>query len=151
MAASTALAGTGCSGPPQEEILPYLQMPERLVQGRPLFYATAFMHRGYAQGVLVESNMGRPTKVEGNPRHPANLGATDVFAQASVLQLWDPDRSQAVYGGGEILSWESFEGALLAPLSTWDSNGGAGLRIQTGTVTSPTLSDQLTALLKRYP
>ncbi len=97
MAASAALAGGGCSGPPQEKILPYVQMPEMLVPGQPLFYASSFVRRGLAHGVLVESNMGRPTKVEGNPQHPASLGATDVFAQASILQLWDPDRSQAVY------------------------------------------------------
>ena len=92
MAASIALAGGGCSGPPQEVIVPYVRMPEKMVPGKPLYYATAFMHRGYAQGVLVESDMGRPIKVEGNPHHPASLGATGVFAQASVLQLWDPDR-----------------------------------------------------------
>src|SRR6185312_2533381 len=97
MAASAALAGAGCSGPPQEKIVPYVQMPELMTPGLPLYYASAFVRRGIAQGVLIESNMGRPTKIEGNPRHSASLGATDVFAQASVLQLWDPDRSQAAY------------------------------------------------------
>lgn len=82
--------------------MPYVQMPEKMVPGKPVFYATAFVRRGLAQGVLVESNMGRPTKVEGNPLHPSSLGATNVFAQASVLQLWDPDRSQTVRRGDTL-------------------------------------------------
>ncbi|RZI44015.1 4Fe-4S dicluster domain-containing protein [Herbaspirillum sp. HC18] len=151
MAASMALAGAGCSGPPQEVIVPYVQMPEKMVPGMPLYYATAFMHRGHAQGVLVESNMGRPTKVEGNPHHPASLGATGVFAQASVLQLWDPDRSQAVRRGDALSTWDAFKTALSAQRATWDANGGDGLRILTGTVGSPTLAAQLETLLQRYP
>jgi len=151
MAASIALAGGGCSGPPQEVIVPYVRMPEKMVPGKPLYYATAFMHCGYAQGVLVESDMGRPIKVEGNPHHPASLGATGVFAQASVLQLWDPDRSQTVRQGEALATWEAFKAALSAQRPKWDADGGAGLRILTGTVTSPTLADQLAALLVRYP
>ena len=111
MAASLALAGAGCSGPPQEVIVPYVRMPEEMVPGKPLYYATAFIHHGYAQGVLVESEMGRPTKVEGNPEHPASLGATGIFAQASVLQLWDPDRSQTVQRGDALSTWEAFKAA----------------------------------------
>ena len=151
MAASMALAGGGCSRPPDETIVPYVQMPEKMVPGRPLYYASAFMHRGHALGVLVESNMGRPTKVEGNPRHPASLGATDVFAQASVLQLWDPDRSQTVRQGAAPATWDAFEGALIAQRHAWARNGGAGLRILTGSIGSPLLAAQLDALLKRYP
>jgi molybdopterin-containing oxidoreductase family iron-sulfur binding subunit len=151
MAASTALAGGGCSGPPQEVIVPYVQMPEKMVPGKPLYYATSFMHRGLAQGVLVESNMGRPTKVEGNPHHPASMGATGVFAQASVLQLWDPDRSQTVLHGDALATWAAFETALLTQRAAWNKDGGSGLRILTGSVSSPTLADQLAALLKRYP
>ena len=151
MAASMALAGAGCSGPPQEVIVPYVRMPEKMVPGKPLYYATAYMHHGYAQGVLVESDMGRPTKVEGNPHHPASLGATNVFAQASVLQLWDPDRSQSVRQGEALSTWDAFKAALLEQRAKWDADGGAGLRILTGTVTSPTLADQLAALLNRYP
>ncbi|HJV53579.1 MAG TPA: 4Fe-4S dicluster domain-containing protein [Noviherbaspirillum sp.] len=151
LAASMALAGAGCSGPPQEVIVPYVDMPERMVPGKPLYYASAFLHRGYAQGVLVESNMGRPTKVEGNPQHPASLGATSVFAQASVLQLWDPDRSQTVRQGGALSTWGAFGDALSQQRARWDGDGGSGLRILTGTVTSPTLAAQLNALLRRYP
>lgn len=151
MAASVALAGAGCSKPPQEAILPYVDMPENMVPGKPLYYATAFVHRGYAQGVLVESNMGRPTKVEGNPHHPASQGASGVFAQASVLQLWDPDRSQTVRQGDALSTWDAFKSALSKQRTAWDADDGAGLRILTGTITSPTLAAQLATLLQRYP
>src|SRR5438132_7467150 len=98
LGASFALAGlAGCSShPPEEKILPYVRQPEGLVPGKSLFFATAMPLAGRAMGLLVESNEGRPTKIEGNPDHPASLGATDIFAQASVLTLYDPDRSQAV-------------------------------------------------------
>ncbi|TCS39362.1 quinol:cytochrome c oxidoreductase iron-sulfur protein precursor [Paucimonas lemoignei] len=151
MAASAALASAACKGPPLEQIVPYVNMPELLTPGQPTFYATAFMRRGRAHGVLVESNMGRPTKVEGNPHHPASLGATDVFAQASVLQLWDPDRSQTVFEGESLSTWEAFQHVLAQERAGWERNGGEGLRILTGSVTSPTLIAQLSALLRRYP
>jgi molybdopterin-containing oxidoreductase family iron-sulfur binding subunit len=151
MAASAALAGAGCSGPPAEPIVPYAAMPEQGVPGLPMFYATAFVRRGLAHGVLVESNMGRPTKVEGNPDHPVSAGATDVYAQASILQLWDPDRSQAVFRGAEMSTWGAFEAALQARRPRFERDGGAGLAILTGTVTSPTLARQLAALRARLP
>ncbi len=151
MAASAALAGAGCSGPPGETIVPYVTMPEQGVPGLPMFYATAFVRNGLAHGVLVESNMGRPTKVEGNPDHPVSAGATDVFAQASILQLWDPDRSQAVFRGEEMATWGAFEAALQARRPRFERDGGAGLRILTGTVTSPTLAAQIAALKQRLP
>jgi len=147
MAASAALAGTACSGPPAETIVPYTRMPEQGVPGLPLFYATAFVRRGYAHGVLVETNMGRPTKVEGNPEHPLSAGATDVFAQASILQLWDPERSQTVQQGGALSTWQAFEAALAECRPRF----GKGLRILTGEVTSPTLAAQLDAITARYP
>ena len=151
MAASAALAGAGCSGPPAETIVPYVRMPEQGVPGQPLFYASAFVRRGFAHGVLVETNMGRPTKVEGNPDHPVNAGATDVFAQASVLQLWDPDRSQTVQQGSGLSTWAAFEAALEARRPQFGRDGGAGLRILTGELTSPTLAAQINALTARYP
>ncbi|HJW57942.1 MAG TPA: molybdopterin oxidoreductase, partial [Burkholderiaceae bacterium] len=151
MAASAALASGACSGPPQEQIMPYARMPELLTPGRPLYYASAFIRRGLAQGVLVESNMGRPTKVEGNPHHPASLGATDVFAQASILQLWDPDRSLTVQHGDALATWDGFEAALRSRRAAWSEKRGAGLRLLTGTITSPTLARQIEMLLARYP
>ena len=97
MSASLALAGVGaCTRQPPEQIVPYVRQPEDLVPGRPLFFASAIPLGGIARPVLVESHMGRPTKIEGNPEHPASLGATDVLTQAAVLGLYDPDRSQTI-------------------------------------------------------
>ena len=150
--ASLALAGlTGCSSRPAEKIVPYVRAPEDLVPGRPLFYATAMALGGFAKGVLVESHMGRPTKVEGNPQHPASLGATDVFAQASVLTLYDPDRAQVVTHMGRVSSWGTFEAALNVAREEQHVKKGAGLRILTETVTSPTLAAQLRALAAEFP
>jgi len=151
MAASTALAGGGCGGPSPEWIVPYADTPPELARSDPLFYATAYTRGGYGYGVLVESQFGRAIKVEGNPDHPASLGATDVFAQASVLELWDPERSHAVYGGGTITTWSAFDAAWLAVAAQLDRNRGAGLRILTDTVTSPTFHAQLQRLIGRYP
>src|SRR5207249_6160430 len=84
MGASLALAGlNACTRQPTEKVVPYVKAPEEIVPGEPLFFATAMSLGGIASGVLVESHMGRPTKVEGNPEHPASRGATDAFAQAS--------------------------------------------------------------------
>ena len=95
MSASLALAGVGaCTKQPPEAIVPYVRQPEDLVPGRPLFFASAIPFSGIAHPVLVESHMGRPTKIEGNPEHPASLGATDAITQAAVLGLYDPDRAQ---------------------------------------------------------
>ncbi len=108
---------------------------------------------GYGTGLLVESNMGRPTKVEGNKLHPASLGAADIWNQASVLSLYDPDRSQTVLQNGRASSWALFEGAMLEERAKHRQNGGVGLRFLTGAVTSPTLANQLGTLLSadHYP
>src|SRR6185437_13512994 len=95
MSAALALAAGGCAHPPLEQIVPYTDGQERRDNGEPLYFATALTQGGYAQGVLVRSNMGRPTKVEGNPRHPASLGATSPVEQGRILELWDPERSRA--------------------------------------------------------
>src|SRR6266700_2932227 len=113
MGASMALAGmTACTRQPLEKIVPYVRQPEELIPGLPLFFATAMPHSGSAIGLLVESHEGRPTKIEGNPLHPSSLGATDAFAQASVLTLYDPDRSQAIRHLGQIRSWNDLLAAL---------------------------------------
>jgi len=152
MGASLALAGmTACSKQPLEPIVPYVKQPEELVPGRPLFYATAFTLGGYASPVLVESHLGRPTKIEGNPEHPASLGGTDIFSQASILEMYDPDRSQTITHLGEVQSWSAFLAAIRGPLSVQKGLQGAGIRILTRTVTSPTLADQLRTVLKIYP
>jgi molybdopterin-containing oxidoreductase family iron-sulfur binding subunit len=152
MGASMALAGmTGCVRLPREPIVPYVRQPEDVIPGRPQFYATAMTLGGYASPLLVESHLGRPTKIEGNDRHPASLGGTDIFAQAHVLGLYDPDRSQSVVSMGDQRSWQSFLTALHGPLSAQKALQGAGIRILTPTISSPTLADQLRTFLKIYP
>ena len=141
MAASIGLAGlAACTRQPQEQILPYVKQPEELIPGIGLQYATAMTLGGYATGLLVESHEGRPTKVEGNPDHPMSLGAANVFQQASVLELYDPDRTRTVLRAGETSSWEEFLADLVPALAEQAAKGGAGLRLLTETITSPTLS-----------
>ncbi|RXN93421.1 molybdopterin oxidoreductase [Achromobacter aloeverae] len=151
MAAATALAGAGCSGPPEEAIVPYANMPEGGPGNDPVFYATAVTHAGYALPVLVETHDGRPTKIEGNPRHPMSLGSTDARTQAMLWQLWDPDRSNMVLHGDAVSVWDAAREALLARRAAMADRDGAGLRVLTGNVTSPTLLRQLDALAARYP
>jgi molybdopterin-containing oxidoreductase family iron-sulfur binding subunit len=152
MGASMALAGmSGCVKLPLEPIVPYVRQPEDVIPGRPMFYATAMTLGGYASPLLVESHLGRPTKIEGNDQHPASLGGTDIFAQASILGMYDPDRSQSVMSMGEQRSWQSFLGAIRGPLSTQKALQGAGIRILTPTISSPTLADQLRGFLRLYP
>lgn len=152
MGASLALAGlTACANQPDEKIVPYVQMPESTVPGQPLFFATAMQLGGYALGLLAQSQLNRPTKLEGNPDHPASLGATDALAQASILNLYDPDRAKAVTHEGAASTWEEFLAALKNALTEQTASAGAGLRILTETVTSPTLLSQLQALLQQFP
>jgi molybdopterin-containing oxidoreductase family iron-sulfur binding subunit len=152
MGASLGLAGmTGCVRLPLEPIVPYVRQPENVVPGRPKYYATAVTLGGYASPVLVESHLGRPTKIEGNDLHPASLGGTDIFTQASILGLYDPDRSQSVVSLGDQRSWKAFLSAIRGPLSAQKALQGAGIRILTTTVSSPTLADQLRNFLRVYP
>jgi molybdopterin-containing oxidoreductase family iron-sulfur binding subunit len=151
MAASLALGGLTACSRPSDTIVPYAVPPEEVVPGKPLFYATAMPLGGVATGLLVESHMGRPTKVEGNPTHPASLGATDAFAQAAILTLYDPDRSQYVVQGGAVSTWERLTATLAGLLDVQRAGQGAGLRLLTETITSPTLAAQIRALLGRYP
>ncbi len=153
MGASLALAGmTACTRQPTELIMPYVRAPEEIIPGKPLFYATAMPLHGVATGLLVESHMGRPTKIEGNPSHPASLGATDIFCQASVLaNLYDPDRSQTLMHYGEIASLNGFLGEFRQVVNDLKAKRGAGLRILTETITSASLAAQMRGLLKDYP
>jgi MoCo/4Fe-4S cofactor protein with predicted Tat translocation signal len=151
-AASLALAGlSGCAIQPAESIVPYVQAPEEVIPGKPLYFASAVPIDGFACGVLVKSEMGRPIKIEGNPAHPGSLGATDIFGQAALLGLYDPDRSQLVTRGGRIETWEHFQSLALDIRESLRSKKGAGLRILTQTVASPTLADQLHRLLEQFP
>ncbi len=152
MGASLALAGlTACTKQPPEKILPYVRQPEGMTLGRSLFFATAAAHDGYARGILVESHEGRPTKIEGNPDHPVSLGATDVFMQAHVLGLYDPDRSQSVRYLGEERTWTDFRAALRGALDAQDHERGKGLRFLTGRVTSPSLIARMEEILADWP
>ena len=152
MGASLALAGlTGCTKLPDTPIVPYVKQPENLIPGRPMYYATAYTLGGYASPILVESHMFRPTKVEGNPEHPASLGGTDVYAQASLLDLYDPDRAQNISYMGDVRSWTAFTEAVRGPMSVQKSMAGAGVRILTQTVSSPTLAGQIRDYLKANP
>jgi molybdopterin-containing oxidoreductase family iron-sulfur binding subunit len=156
MGASLALAGlSGClsSSPSRrdEKIVPYVDQPEQIIPGRPLYFATAMPLAGFGRGVLVESHMGRPTKIEGNPAHPASLGATDVFMQASILDMYDPDRASVLSHAGRIASWNGFFAAVNVEMETQRLNRGAGLAILSETMTSPTLAYQLRQLLESFP
>ena len=152
MGSSLALAGmTACTKQPFEAIVPYVQQPEGLVLGQPMFYATAFTLGGYGAPLLVTSREFRPIKIEGNDRHPASQGGTDVYAQASILDLYDPDRSQGVSYLGNVSSWGELVNALREPLNAQQAKKGAGLRILSQAFSSPTLADQKQQLLKKFP
>jgi MoCo/4Fe-4S cofactor protein with predicted Tat translocation signal len=154
--ASMALAGlAGCTKQPLEQILPYVRQPEQLIPGKPIFYATAMPFHGHALPLLVETHEFRPTKVEGNPQHAASLGATDLFAQASVLDLYDPDRSTTLTNMGEGRSWGDFRQELYSAIND-SGNGikarqGAGLRFLSGAVSSPTFGWQMKAIQQLFP
>jgi len=152
MAASLAFAGlSGCKSNEQTNLVPYVKQPDGMVLGKPLFFATAMPFGADAIGVLVESHEGRPTKIEGNPDHPASLGTTDAITQASVLNLYDPDRAQTVTFAGEIRTWSAFLDAAQVMSVEMKAVSGAGFRILTGTIASPTVAEQLQYLLKLYP
>src|SRR6266513_1856330 len=150
--ATLALAGWGaCTKQPLEKIVPYVEQPEVVIPGKPLRFATATQYDGFGQGLLVTGYEGRPTKIEGNPTHPASLGATSVWAQADVLDLYDPDRAQTVTTGGAIKTIDDFLDALNLAIEPLRSNGGAEFRILTEPISSPTLLAQLALVLKRFP
>ncbi|MEM9459911.1 MAG: 4Fe-4S dicluster domain-containing protein [Myxococcota bacterium] len=155
MGASAALAGasatTGCIRKPKEEILPFAERPEDLIPGKPLFYASAFVERGTVAGVLVESQDGRPTKIEGNPRHPGSQGASSAFAQASVLELYDPDRTRFPLEGEEIRDWVATKDAVTALVEGFAAKKGQGLALVLRQVLSPTQRYQLEQLRARMP
>jgi MoCo/4Fe-4S cofactor protein with predicted Tat translocation signal len=158
MGASLALAGlSGCVIQPPEKVIPYVKQPEEETPGKGLFFATAYSLGGIATPLLVRSNEGRPTKVEGNPDHPSNPGgtATDIFSQASILTLYDPDRSQTPLYRGETRAWTSFVAEIRGLIE--DQNHGvkvtkgAGLRFLTETITSPSVAAQMKQILTDFP
>lgn len=152
MGASLALAGlSGCVIQPPEKIVPYVRPQDGLLPGKPNYFATAMSLGGVATGLLAKSFEGRPVKVEGNPDHPGSRGSTDVLAQASVLGMYDPDRSQEFTFRGAPKNWESFMGELRVAIEENRKDGGAGVRFLTETVTSPTLIDQFAKIKAELP
>ncbi|WP_353193925.1 4Fe-4S dicluster domain-containing protein [Pusillimonas noertemannii] len=151
MAASAALAGSGCGQPPPEKIRPYVNMPEGMAPGDPVFYASTLLRQGCGVGVLVETESGRPIKIEGNPAHPASLGAADAQSQAAILTLWDPERSRTVMRGGQPSTWTTLLDSLATQMGQEAAARGGGLRLLSGPVSSPTLLAQIGEILARFP
>ena len=152
MGASLALAGVaGCDGVPDERALPYVKAPEFALPGQARHYATSVTMGGFAQPVLGETHEGRPTKLEGNPHHPASRGATDAFTQAAILGLYDPDRSQTPRERGRPTDWQAFEAAAISAAAQAKAVDGEGFRILIGRSTSPTLARQLAAMRAAMP
>ncbi len=155
MGASLALAGlSGCTfaiKQPQEKVAPFARAPRDQMPGIPNFYATAVSLDGFGLGVTVKSREGRPIKIEGNPAHPASLGATDVFAQAELLALYDPDRPETVRRSGLLSTWQSFVTAITETLQIQRALQGQGMRLLTPTITSPTLRAQINEVLTNFP
>ncbi|HLP40506.1 MAG TPA: TAT-variant-translocated molybdopterin oxidoreductase, partial [Fibrobacteria bacterium] len=154
MGAGMALAGvTGCKviRRPEVEILPYNKMPESLIPGLPQFYATVMSLKGEAVGLLVESHEGRPTKIEGNPKHPASQGATGKHQQAAILDLYNPDRSQMPRKAGAPSDLTTFWAEAGALFGNYRKNGGQGLRFLSGYLSSPTVADLKAQVLQAFP
>src|ERR1041384_3023347 len=152
MGSSLAIAGlAGCRILPQDKIVPYVKAPEEVIPGKALTYATAYSLGGYAHGVVVESHEGRPTKIEGNPGHPASLGSTNPLTQAAIHTLYDPDRARAISNAGAGSTWDEFLAAAGKVLEGQAQSKGAGLRLLTETVTSPTAASQIREFLAKYP
>ncbi len=149
--ATFAMAGIAACRRPDERILPYTKSPEEVVPGNPLFFATAVPWNGTAIGVLVESHEGRPTKIEGNPRHPESMGSTNTFVQAEVLNLWDPDRSDSPAEKGAPRDWDAATGALAALGRKARDSRGQGLAILTEAHRSPTTARMLAKVKEAMP
>jgi MoCo/4Fe-4S cofactor protein with predicted Tat translocation signal len=152
MGASLALAGlSGCTKQPDEPIYPYVKEPEDLVLGRPVYFATAMPFNTGAVPLLVKSDAYRPIKLDGNPDHPVNRGTSDPLTQGSLLDLYDPDRSQRVICRGEVRQFAAFLAVFRAALADKKASGGSGVCILSDTVTSPTLAAQWKTAQQNYP
>jgi MoCo/4Fe-4S cofactor protein with predicted Tat translocation signal len=150
MGASLALAGlAGCTKQPDEPIYPYVKQPEDLILGKPMYFATAHPFPTGAIPVLIKSDSFRPIKVEGNPEHPMSKGKSDAFTQGTLLDLYDPDRSQHVLNRGQNSSWGAFQQAFATAIK--NTNGGQGVYFLSETVTSPTLATQWKQVQQAYP
>jgi MoCo/4Fe-4S cofactor protein with predicted Tat translocation signal len=151
MGASVALAGMAACRMPKETIVPYVKSPENVIPGKPKFYASTMSFADYTYGVLVENHEGRPTKIEGNELHPTSKGATHPWALASVLSLYDPDRSKSPMLSGAPSSWNQFEEDYRGWTQTFASNKGAGLAVISESFGSPAVESMADAFRKQYP
>ena len=131
--------------------MPYQSAPEHVIPGVPSHFATVYARRGDAVGLVVESHEGRPTKIEGNPLHPSSLGAADTTTQASILDLYDPERSSCPLRGGAKSSWEVFASELEPRLAQSLETGGAGLRVLCPPTNSPTVLRLRATFAQRFP
>ncbi len=151
MGVSLALAGLTACEKRQPPLLSQPSSPEGHVAGKPLYFATSLPLDGYGRGVLVKSHDGRPIKIEGNPLHPASLGATDPFMQAEILSLYDPDRSRTPRRAGEPVSWRTLRRFLVEQRAEMASDGGQGAHVLIGATSSPTVAGLIERLRARYP
>ena len=152
MAASLALSGlAGCDDDSRDEIVPPVNQAKGSAPGTVLTYASSTLLDGFANGIVVTTRDGRPTKIEGNPAHPWSRGGTDVFGQASVLGLYDPFRSQSVQRATRDSDWPAFRAAMVGPLAAFRASGGQGFAILLGPSTSPSLAYQLGKLQRAWP
>jgi molybdopterin-containing oxidoreductase family iron-sulfur binding subunit len=150
MGASAALAGlAGCTKQPDEPIYPYIKQPEDLILGKPNYFATAHPFVTGAVPLLVKSDQYRPIKIDGNPEHPYNQGSSDPFTQATLLDLYDPDRSQHVTYRGENREWAEF--AVEFRNKVISTKDGTGIYFLSETITSPTLARQWKEVQAKYP
>lgn len=153
MGASLCLSGvSGCHfKQPQEKIVPAVHSTGHISPGLALYFTTAYDFAGSSIGLTVESRDGRPVKVEGNPNHPSSKGATNVFAQAATLDLYDPDRAQAPMHNGQMATLADVRDQLEALRLRLDQTQGEGLHVLVGASTSPTLGRLLTQCVGRWP
>src|SRR5471030_764430 len=150
MGASFALAGlAGCTKQPDEPVFPYIKQPEDLILGKPMYFATAHPFPTGAVPVLVKSDAFQPIKLEGNPEHPAAKGKSDTFTQASLLDLYDPDRSRYPMFRGEQALWPNFQESFANSVAA--TKDGTGVYFLSETITSPTLAAQWKQVAAKYP
>jgi len=148
LGASLALAGlSGCTPKRHEALIPYTYAPSGITPGLPRYYATSMVLDGFATGLVVESHEGRPTKIEGNPDHPASLGAAGVYEQASVLSLYDPHRARGMRRRAAPVSWQRFFETFAATRP----DGGAGLAFLLEPTSSPLVADLIRRVRQRLP
>ena len=154
MGASFGLAGLGLAGcrEPRNHTLPYGKQPENTIPGVPTFYTTSFPGEFANQPLIVETHQHRPTKIEGNPSHAANGTASSKFAQASVLDMYDPDRAQVSFGAnGSSLSASGVRDLLRSLSAEAKANGGEGLAFLARPSTSPTRARLVAAVQAALP